>query len=108
MIVGDHLRIRATNIRVRKLANTDTIQAPVDAARPHVALVVWFTRQWVTGLTTLFPETARIGGMLAHANQGLGFGRAARDAVAPLMEAMPTASSARRLVLLLDVLTTLG
>ena len=35
------------------------------------------------------------------------FGRAARDEVAPLIEAMRTARSARRLVLLLDVLTTL-
>jgi AraC-like DNA-binding protein len=79
----------------------------VDAARPHVALVVWFTRECAAGLTTLFPETARIGGMLARANQGLGFGRAARDAVVPLIEAMRTATSARRLVLLLDVLTRL-
>ena len=79
----------------------------VDATRPHVALVVWFTREWAAGLTTLFPETARIGGMLARATQGLSFGRAARDAVAPLIEAMRTATSARRLVLLLDVLTTL-
>ena len=79
----------------------------VDAARPHVALVVWFTQEWAARLTTLFPETARIGAMLGRANQGLSFGRAARDAVASLIEAMLTATSARRLVLLLDVLTTL-
>ena len=79
----------------------------VDAARPHVALVVWFTREWVAGLTTLFPETALIGAMLARATQGLCFGRAARDEVAPLIEAMRTATPARRLVLLIDVLTTL-
>jgi AraC-like DNA-binding protein len=79
----------------------------VDAARPHVALVAWFTREWVAGLTTLLPETARISGMLARATQGLSFGQAARDEVGPLIESMRTATSARRLVLLLDVLTTL-
>jgi AraC-like DNA-binding protein len=83
-------------------------RAAVDGTRPHVALVVWFTRERAAGLTSLFPETARIGAMLARANQGLSFGRAARDAVAPLIEAMRMATSARRLVLLLlDVLTTL-
>ncbi len=79
----------------------------VDATRPHVALVAWFTREWAARLTTLFPETARIGGMLARAAQGIGFGQAARDAVGPLIEAMRMAASPRRLVLLLDVLTTL-
>jgi AraC-like DNA-binding protein len=79
----------------------------VDPARPHVALVAWFTREWVARLTTLFPETARIGGMLARATQGLSFGQAARAEVGPLIEAMRMATSARRLVLLIDVLTTL-
>jgi AraC-like DNA-binding protein len=82
-------------------------RAGMDVARPHVALVIWFTREWATGLTTLFPETARIGAMLGRVAQGLAFGRTARDTVAPLIEAMRTATSARRLVLLLDVLTTL-
>jgi transcriptional regulator GlxA family with amidase domain len=72
-----------------------------------VALVVWFTREWAAGLTTLFPETARIGGMLARATQGICFGQAARDEVAPLIEAMRTAPPARRLVLLIDALVTL-
>jgi AraC-like DNA-binding protein len=79
----------------------------VDATRPHVALVAWFTREWAARLTTLFPETARIDGMLARAAQGLSFGQAARGEVGPLIKAMRMAASPRRLVLLLDVLTTL-
>jgi len=79
----------------------------VDPARPHVALVAWFTREWVAGLMTLFPETARIGGMLARAAQGLSFGEAARLEVGPKIEAMRMATPARRPVLLIDVLTTL-
>jgi transcriptional regulator GlxA family with amidase domain len=43
----------------------------------------------------------------SRANQGLRFGQAARDEVGPLIEAMGMATSARRLVLLLDVLTRL-
>jgi AraC-like DNA-binding protein len=79
----------------------------IDAAQPHVALVAWFTREWVAGMTTLFPETARIGGMLARATQGLCFGQDARDEVAPLIEAMRTTTPARRLVLLISALVTL-
>jgi transcriptional regulator GlxA family with amidase domain len=56
---------------------------------------------------TLFPETARIDGMLARAAQGLSFGHAVRGEVGPLSEAMRLAAAPRRLVLLLDVLTTL-
>jgi len=45
--------------------------------------------------------------MLSRAAQGLSFGQAARDEIGPLLQAMRMAASARRLVLLLDVLTTL-
>ena len=79
----------------------------VDAARPHVALVVWFTRDWVSQLTSVFPEMAQLSGMLARASQGLYFRRSASDAVVPCFEAMRTAPPARRLALLLEVLTTL-
>jgi AraC-like DNA-binding protein len=79
----------------------------IDLRNPHVALVVWFTRDWVAALTRAFPEMGLLSGMLARATQGLSFDRAASDAVAPAFEAMRTAPAARRLVLLIDVLTTL-
>lgn len=81
--------------------------APIDATSPHVALVAWFTQDWASQLTRLFPETSPIAALLARASQGLGFGPSARAAARPLIEAMRTAPPARRLVLLLDVLTTL-
>jgi AraC-like DNA-binding protein len=79
----------------------------VDPTKPHVALVVWFTRDWVSQLTTAFPEMAHLSGMLARATQGLFFDRDASEAVASSFEAMRSAPPARRLVLLIEVLTTL-
>ena len=79
----------------------------VDSTKPHVALVAWFTRDWVSQLTTAFPEMAHLSGMLARATQGLFFDRGASEAVASSFEAMRSAPPARRLVLLIEVLTTL-
>ncbi|MDW3711540.1 MULTISPECIES: helix-turn-helix domain-containing protein [unclassified Pseudomonas] len=79
----------------------------VDAARPHVALVIWFHRDWANGLLAMFPELRDIGVLLAGAEQGLGFGAATRAGVRPLIEAMPGAEPGRRLMLLLDVLLLL-
>jgi AraC-like DNA-binding protein len=79
----------------------------IDPVKPHVALVAWFTRNWVSQLTTAFPETAQLTGMLARATQGLSFDRSASEIVAPLFEEIRTATPARRLVLLIEVLTSL-
>jgi AraC-like DNA-binding protein len=79
----------------------------VDSTKPHVALVAWFTRDWVSQLTTAFPEMAQLSGMLARAAQGLFFGRDASEAVASSFESMRSAPPARRLVLLIEVLTAL-
>jgi AraC-like DNA-binding protein len=79
----------------------------LDPGKPHVALVAWFTREWVTALIATFPEMAQLSGMLARATQGLCFDRAASEAVAPSFEEMRSARPARRLVLLIEVLTTL-
>jgi AraC-like DNA-binding protein len=79
----------------------------VDSTKPHVALVAWFTRDWVSQLTSTFPEMAHLSGMLARATQGLFFDRGTSEAVASSFESMRSASPARRLVLLIEVLTTL-
>jgi AraC-like DNA-binding protein len=79
----------------------------VDSTKPHVALVAWFTRDWVSQLTTAFPEMGHLSGMLARATQGLFFDRGASEAVASSFESRRSAPPARRLVLLIEVLTTL-
>jgi AraC-like DNA-binding protein len=79
----------------------------IDTGKPHVALVAWFTQEWVTGLIDLFPEMAQLSGMFARATQGLCFDGGASEAVAQSFEAMRTAPPPHRLVLLIEVLTTL-
>jgi AraC-like DNA-binding protein len=79
----------------------------VDASQPHVALVIWFTYEWVSGLTSNFPEMSQIKGVVARASQGLAFGCDAASDVAPTINAMRTASSTRRLLLLFEVLSRL-
>lgn len=79
----------------------------IDAGRPHVALVIWFHREWANGLLALLPELRDLGVLLAGAERGLSFGAATRARVRPLIEAMPEAEPGRRLMLLLEVLLLL-
>lgn len=75
--------------------------------QPHMALVIWFTRDWIEGLMASFPEMGPIAKLLAKASHGLSFSAGARQEVAPVIEKLRTASPARRLPLLLEVLNTL-
>ena len=79
----------------------------VEPGEPHVALVIWFTREWVSALTSACPEMGQIAGVLARASQGLCFSASAAARVRPAIEAMRTAQPARRLLLLLQVLDAL-
>jgi AraC-like DNA-binding protein/quercetin dioxygenase-like cupin family protein len=79
----------------------------LDSALPHVALVSWFSREWVDRLTATLPEMSQVRGMLSRASQGICFGHTARAAAVPRIEAMASATPAARLVLLLDVLNLL-
>ena len=75
---------------------------------PHIALVVWFTSEWVAALLAQFPEMAPVEGVLARASQGLYFSDSTRKAVAPLIEAICDASLPRRLLLLLEILNLIA
>jgi AraC-like DNA-binding protein len=89
------------------IAHSWCSQDAIDGRHPHVALVCWFTHAWVQGLISGFPEMEPITHLLARAPQGVQFGAPARDRVAPLMEEMRNSAPARRLLLLLEVLTVL-
>ncbi|GAB7125570.1 AraC family transcriptional regulator [Silvimonas sp. JCM 19000] len=80
----------------------------IDGSQPHVALVVWFTREWISNLTRSLPELQPVQGILARAAQGLSFGEATRMAVAQAMIKMRGATPAARLLLLLEVLHALS
>jgi|SRR5580658_2910289 len=81
---------------------------PVEAGLPHVALVVWFTQEWVSALIAQFPEMGQIEGVLARASQGLCFSPPIRASVGSLIKEMRAAPPARRLLLLLQVLNMLS
>lgn len=80
----------------------------VDAAQAHCALVVWFTREWLSSLAASLPELAPMAATLQRAGQGLRFGPATRQAVAGRIVAMRSAEPAARLMLLLEVLHALS
>lgn len=83
-------------------------QKPVDEDSPHIALVIKFSEQWVRSLIGLLPELSGIETLFsAAAAQGVCFGDKTRTVVRPLIEAMPTASPSRRLLLLMEVLLTI-
>ncbi|MCB8874499.1 helix-turn-helix domain-containing protein [Acidisoma silvae] len=79
-------------------------EAAVDPARPHIALVIWFSHAWADSLLALFPEMARLRPLLAASAQGVCFSHATRAAVRPRIEAMSALDPAARLVSLLEVL----
>ena len=81
--------------------------APIDESQPHVALVCWFTQEWVDNLSSGFPETAGIKALLAKAPQGVKFGEAAQRLATPLIQEMRSCGPARRFVLLLEVFNIL-
>jgi AraC-like DNA-binding protein len=79
----------------------------IDPREPHVALVIWFTRDWIARLTDSFPEMAPMMSVLTRATQGLCFSRKACEAVSPAIREMRKASPVERSLLLLNVLNVL-
>lgn len=79
----------------------------LDPSRPHIALVIWFRREWLSAMLATLPELRELAGLLADAACGLSFGPASRSRARPLIEAMPAAEPAHRLLLLLEVLLLL-
>ena len=80
----------------------------VDAAEPHVALVMWFLPQWTAPLGGVFTEFRAVSEMLARARTGLKFSDVAARATRPLIEALFALGPEDRLIELLRVLAHLA
>jgi AraC-like DNA-binding protein len=80
----------------------------IDAARPHHAIVMWFTATWGESLTATLAEMSAVQPMLARAGRGIAFSRAAADAARPVIESIPARAPADRLLRLMEVLTLLA
>ncbi|MCX5576845.1 AraC family transcriptional regulator [Kaistia terrae] len=80
----------------------------VEAAKPHVALVMWFLPQWTAPLGGVFTELRAVAAMLARAQTGLQFSAATASSARPLIEELFTLPPDERLIQLLLVLTLLS
>jgi AraC-like DNA-binding protein len=89
------------------LPHTWCSAARIDAAAPHVAIVMWFTEAWSATVTAL-AELRPVAAMLGRAGRGLAFSRAAAAAARPIIAAIPGGAPADRLVRLVEVLSLLA
>jgi hypothetical protein len=80
----------------------------LDPGLPHVALVAWFTRDWVQGLAGVLTELTSLVALLDRAQSGLAFSGSTRQVIAPMMEAIRHAGAEERALLLLQILTHLA
>ena len=80
----------------------------VDEARPHVALVMWFTAAWGESITAGLAEMRPVAAMLSRAGRGIVFSRDAAQAARPIIESIPSRPAPDRLIRLLEVLNLLA
>ncbi len=109
--IGDHLGDFADGDLVLvgpNLPHTWSAQRALDDARPVLAVVVWFSREWVEQLVTGLPELAPIRRLAGQAGRALRFSDAVAAQVRPQLLQLEALDAARRLPLLLDVLLALA
>ena len=80
----------------------------IDPAKPHIALVIWFSEAWADSLVKLFPEMAATRALLTAAQHALSFSDATSRTLRPVIEAMVEQDASQRLISLLTVLNTLS
>lgn len=83
-------------------------EALVDEGGTHRAIVCWFTREWIEGLTALMPEYAGLAALAAEAGRGLAFSAEIVARLRPRMLALGTLSSARQALELQAILIELA
>lgn len=80
----------------------------IDAARPHIALVMWFLPDWAAPLGQVFTELRGVGEMLARSAAGLRFSDAASTSARPLIEDLFERTTEERVLRLIEVLALLS
>ncbi|GGP20807.1 helix-turn-helix domain-containing protein [Silvimonas iriomotensis] len=109
--IGDHLGDFADGDLVLvgpNLPHTWSAQCALDESRPVLAVVVWFSRDWVDRLVAGLPELAPIRRLADQAGRALQFSAAVTARVRPRLMQMDALDAARRLPLLLDILLELA
>ncbi|MCB1489598.1 MAG: AraC family transcriptional regulator [Bauldia sp.] len=80
----------------------------IDGARPHHAVVMWFTEAWAAGITDQLAEMRGLRSLLAEARRGVAFSADKAMAVRPIIESIPGREPADRLLRLMEVLAVLA
>jgi AraC-like DNA-binding protein len=80
----------------------------LDESRPHVALVVWFTRTWALQLAEVCPEFAGLRSLLKRATTGLSFLQEAGARMESRLPQLLSDSPHQRLQAALETLTELA
>lgn len=90
------------------LAHTWASASRIDRTQPHIALVLWFRREWLQDLAEGAVELQPLQQLIARSHRGLHFSRTTSDAIHPAYEALFEQPPADRLFGLLDVLLRLA
>ncbi|MFT4182209.1 MAG: AraC family transcriptional regulator [Rhizobium sp.] len=86
------------------LPHTWVSRAKIDHSEPHVALVLWFHRDWLLRMTGGAVEFRPIEAMLERADRGLHFSKEIAAAIRPDYEAIFAKPPVERLLSLLTIL----
>lgn len=89
------------------LPHTWSAQDRLDAARPMLAVVAWFGRDWLETLQRGFAELGGLERLAQGAARGLAFSPATAARVRPLLLALQDLPPPRRLAVLIEVLALL-
>lgn len=79
-----------------------------DNRRPMLAVVMWFSADWLQRAMDQWPELGSLQALTTQAGRGLKFSDAARDLVQPHILALQAQDTALRLPALLQILTLLA
>lgn len=90
------------------LPHTWVSREKLDAAQPHIALVLWFHPDWAARLTEGLPEFRNVQALLTRAGCGLKFSETVIDAVRADHEAIFDLPPPERLLSLLRILNRLA
>src|SRR6478736_4097020 len=77
----------------------------IDAGRPHVAHVMWFTEAWAGSVTAALAELRPVAPMLARSGRAICFSPDAAAAARPIIATIPELGPADRLLRLMQVLS---
>ncbi|MFB6249277.1 MAG: helix-turn-helix domain-containing protein [Salinibacter sp.] len=109
--VGDHIGDYEDGDLVLvgpNLPHTWESHEQVDPAAPHTAIVMWFSREWVSTLRQSFPELEPVVRFLRSAGRGFAFGADTTADVRPLARSLPERDVTERLPVLLSILVKIA